>query len=432
MAKLCYKVGGTVKKYDLKDSANTPRLAVKTGGVTKYLGLKQGTKSGELSVKVGGQSYYVQTLNLGNAVLDDTIRTKAFTQSAIFDRDYASHTLAFCFTNENKQIIAMILYSEVGPDRQGVLLNMRNFSSYFNPAPNENPGGTIKISHLYSGSPGSISLSSLVSKLLASYPSNFNSVPVNGFKNAVKSVNPIDNSITRTASGRKTAIYNPSGGQIKRADYAIEFYSDSSYSTLTPVSTLKTMLSSSINHNPEYIRPYGGAVGDGYLDTVSPVPLFSNITTSVCQSLINNPPVYTDKGKYQRNINLWTKDIRPYYITSGLVDGTFHGVHNGEGIGGWGQWGSNWELGSVATNVGAFVLGYDGGYPKIGMSIHQRDGGGYYCHRVSFIEFPGTQTLGIAPYDFINAWWTEYLSQQDETLRVTNTCNSYVSYGPAL
>lgn len=61
MAKLCYKVGGTVKKYDLKDSANKPRLAVKSGGATKYLGLKQGTKSGELQVKVGGLPYYVQT-----------------------------------------------------------------------------------------------------------------------------------------------------------------------------------------------------------------------------------------------------------------------------------------------------------------------------------------------------------------------------------
>lgn len=63
MAKLCYKVNGTVKKYDLKDSVTgSPKLGVKVGGSTKYLGLKQGTKSGEINVKVGGQSYYVQRL----------------------------------------------------------------------------------------------------------------------------------------------------------------------------------------------------------------------------------------------------------------------------------------------------------------------------------------------------------------------------------
>ena len=63
MAKLCYKVNGTVKEYDLKDSVNgTPKLGVKVGGTTKYLGLKQGTKSGELQVKVNGQTYYAQRL----------------------------------------------------------------------------------------------------------------------------------------------------------------------------------------------------------------------------------------------------------------------------------------------------------------------------------------------------------------------------------
>lgn len=62
MAKLCYKVGGTVKKYDLKDSANKPRLAVKSGGVTKYLGLAAGTKDGELNVKLNGQVYVVQSI----------------------------------------------------------------------------------------------------------------------------------------------------------------------------------------------------------------------------------------------------------------------------------------------------------------------------------------------------------------------------------
>lgn len=61
MAKLCYKKGGTVKKYDLKDSANKPRLAVKSGGTTRYLSLARGSKSGEVEIKVGGYTYYVQT-----------------------------------------------------------------------------------------------------------------------------------------------------------------------------------------------------------------------------------------------------------------------------------------------------------------------------------------------------------------------------------
>lgn len=62
MAKLCYKVGGTVKKYDLKDSVSNPRLAVKSGGVTKYLGLAAGPKSGELNVKLNGQVYVAQSI----------------------------------------------------------------------------------------------------------------------------------------------------------------------------------------------------------------------------------------------------------------------------------------------------------------------------------------------------------------------------------
>ena len=62
MSKLCYKVNGTVKKYDLKDSVSgSPKLGVKVGGTTKYLGLKQGSKSGEVAIKVGGKTYYVQT-----------------------------------------------------------------------------------------------------------------------------------------------------------------------------------------------------------------------------------------------------------------------------------------------------------------------------------------------------------------------------------
>lgn len=62
MPKLCFKNNATVKKYDLKDSATTPRVGVNYNGATKYLGLKQGTKSGELSVKVGGQSYYIKSV----------------------------------------------------------------------------------------------------------------------------------------------------------------------------------------------------------------------------------------------------------------------------------------------------------------------------------------------------------------------------------
>lgn len=61
MAKLCYKKGGTVKKYELKDSANKPRLAVKSGGTVRYLSLARGSKSGEVEIKVGGYTYYVQT-----------------------------------------------------------------------------------------------------------------------------------------------------------------------------------------------------------------------------------------------------------------------------------------------------------------------------------------------------------------------------------
>lgn len=63
MAKLCYKVGGTVKKYDLKDSiSSSPKLVVKVNGTVKYLGLRQGSKSGELNVKYNGLPYYGETL----------------------------------------------------------------------------------------------------------------------------------------------------------------------------------------------------------------------------------------------------------------------------------------------------------------------------------------------------------------------------------
>ncbi|MBP5595349.1 MAG: hypothetical protein J6Y02_08200 [Pseudobutyrivibrio sp.] len=62
MAKLCYKINGTVKEYDLKDNVSrVPKLGVKVGGTTKYLGLKQGTKSGELTVRFNGLPYYIQT-----------------------------------------------------------------------------------------------------------------------------------------------------------------------------------------------------------------------------------------------------------------------------------------------------------------------------------------------------------------------------------
>lgn len=61
MAKLCYKVGGIVKKYDLKDNANKPRLAVKINGITKYLSLVQGAKSEEVNIKTSGKIYSIQT-----------------------------------------------------------------------------------------------------------------------------------------------------------------------------------------------------------------------------------------------------------------------------------------------------------------------------------------------------------------------------------
>ena len=63
MSKLCYKVNGTIKKYDLKDSTNTPRLVVKSGGTVRYLPLKTAgsNKPGELAIRVGGQKLYVKT-----------------------------------------------------------------------------------------------------------------------------------------------------------------------------------------------------------------------------------------------------------------------------------------------------------------------------------------------------------------------------------
>lgn len=62
MAKLCYKSDGTIKKYDLKDSADTPRLAVKINGSTKYLPLKVGAaNSKEISIKNSGSVYHIQT-----------------------------------------------------------------------------------------------------------------------------------------------------------------------------------------------------------------------------------------------------------------------------------------------------------------------------------------------------------------------------------
>lgn len=112
MSKLCYKVGGTVKKYDLKDSANKPRLAVKNGGVTKYLGLNQGTKDGEVQLKLNGYTYYVQTKPYDyfgikkTGVFSDLIEPVRAYNSG--DRGSISKLAAWPIYDSSRNILAMI------------------------------------------------------------------------------------------------------------------------------------------------------------------------------------------------------------------------------------------------------------------------------------------------------------------------------------
>ena len=106
MTKLCFKNNATVKKYDLKDSANKPRLAVKHNGVTKYLSLKQGNKNGELHIKLGGQTYYVQRkpyVDINSGTADLPIR-------GTLTGNRSSGALA-CWPiyTEDKTILAMIV-----------------------------------------------------------------------------------------------------------------------------------------------------------------------------------------------------------------------------------------------------------------------------------------------------------------------------------
>ena len=111
MAKLCYKLNGTVKKYDLKDSASTPRLGIKVGGTTKYLGLQQGTKSGEIEVKVNGLPYFVKIMDLpqvGNAY----VTPFAFTQSYAHRQNSSDNDtgLFWPFINSDGVLVAAIVY----------------------------------------------------------------------------------------------------------------------------------------------------------------------------------------------------------------------------------------------------------------------------------------------------------------------------------
>lgn len=118
MAKLCYKVGGTVKKYDLKDSANKPRLAVKSNGVTKYLGLQQGTKSGELNVKLNGQTLYVKTWGIDAATswrgMAPEEPYKGLIQRGIGDSDYGGVGLWVLVNEENYPVV---VFGRLGADK---------------------------------------------------------------------------------------------------------------------------------------------------------------------------------------------------------------------------------------------------------------------------------------------------------------------------
>lgn len=52
-----------------------------------------------------------------------------------------------------------------------------------------------------------------------------------------------------------------------------------------------------------------------------------------------------------------------------------------------------------------------------------KSGGTEHC-RYSFIEYPGTQPLGMKPFDFISEWWTNVMEEHDATISVTDTCNT--------
>jgi len=60
MANLAFKHNGIIKKYELKNEADKPRLVVHINNSDRYLSLKQGSKSGELTVRLEGLPYYIK------------------------------------------------------------------------------------------------------------------------------------------------------------------------------------------------------------------------------------------------------------------------------------------------------------------------------------------------------------------------------------
>lgn len=93
MSKFCFKTSNGTVKYDLKDSANNPKLAIRVGNVTKYLSLKQGTKSGELHVRNGSNIYYVQTWDINDPANWNIIPYKGTIGSGAGNTDFGGCAL---------------------------------------------------------------------------------------------------------------------------------------------------------------------------------------------------------------------------------------------------------------------------------------------------------------------------------------------------